>query len=305
MSTLVSVLLLAGGLVLVVAGAEALFDGLLGTAARFGVAPFAFTLVVSGFEPENLAAGIAANLKGLGNAAAGTFLGGTTFLALAVAGLAAAVAPVRAELPRAVLVWTALSPLPLLGLGLDGHLSRLDGALLVGWFVVATAGTVRAGRALPRGEPPRRDRFAAARLLVGLGVLVGGGVLLGQGLSRVVRSLGVPASLLGNTAIAAAVEAEEVTRVAVPARRGRGDIAMANVFGTVLHFAALNAGVIALVRPITLDSPTRHVHLPVAAASVVLLVAAVATRRGLSRRDGILLLGLYATYVAVAVSVSL
>src|SRR6266567_1423116 len=99
MSSLISVLLLTGGVLLVVAGAEAFFDGLLSTAARFGLAPFAFTLVVSGFEPENLAAGIAANLKGLGNAAAGTFLGGTTFLALGVAGLAAAAAPVRAELP--------------------------------------------------------------------------------------------------------------------------------------------------------------------------------------------------------------
>jgi Ca2+/Na+ antiporter len=59
------------------------------------------------------------------------------------------------------------------------------------------------------------------------------------------------------------------------------------------------------VRPIALDSPTRHVHLPVAAASVVLLVAAVATRRRLSRRDGVFLLGVYAAYVAVAVSVSL
>jgi cation:H+ antiporter len=304
MSTPVSVLLLVGGIVLVVAGSEALFDGLLGTAARFGLAPFAFTLVVSGFEPENLAAGIAANLKGLGNVAAGTFLGGTTFLALAVAGLSGAVAPFRAELPRAVLAWTAISPLPLLGLGLDGHLSRLDGGLLVGWFVIATAGTIHASRSLPRGEPPRRDRFAAVRLLAGLGVLVGGGALLGQGLSRVVKQLGVPASLLGNTAIAAAVEAEEVARVAVPARRGRGDVAMANVFGTILHFAALNAGVITLVRPIALDSPTRHVHLPVAVASVILLVAAVATRRGLSRRDGVLLLGVYAAYVAVAISVS-
>jgi hypothetical protein len=37
---------------------------------------------------------------------------------------------------------------------------------------------------------------------------------------------------------------------------------------------------------------------------VVLLVAAMATRRGLSRRDGVLLLGAYAAYVAVAISVS-
>ena len=44
------------------------------------------TVLVSGFELENLAAGIALDLHKLPDAAAGTFLGGTTFLALGVAG---------------------------------------------------------------------------------------------------------------------------------------------------------------------------------------------------------------------------
>jgi Ca2+/Na+ antiporter len=99
---LVGVILLVVGLTLVIGGAELFFDGLLATAARWRFSPFVLTVLVSGFELENLAAGIAANLKGLGNAAAGTFLGGTTFLALAVAGLGAAVAPIRAVLPAAV-----------------------------------------------------------------------------------------------------------------------------------------------------------------------------------------------------------
>lgn len=67
---------------------------------------------LSGFELENLAA---ANTKGLPVPAAGTFLGGTAFLALGVAGLAALIAPIRTGLPTPALAWTALSPLPLLG----------------------------------------------------------------------------------------------------------------------------------------------------------------------------------------------
>jgi cation:H+ antiporter len=72
-SSLVAVLLVVVGLALVIGGAELFFDGLLATAARWRLSPFVLTVVVSGFELENLAAGIAANLKGLGNAAAGTF----------------------------------------------------------------------------------------------------------------------------------------------------------------------------------------------------------------------------------------
>src|ERR671935_491934 len=118
-----SLLVLAAGLALVLGGAELFFNGLLAAASRLRVSAFVLTVVVSGFELENLASGIAADVKGLPNAAAGTFLGGTTFLALGVAGLGAVVAPLGARLPRRILALTALAPLPLLALGLDGHLS--------------------------------------------------------------------------------------------------------------------------------------------------------------------------------------
>src|SRR5919109_4722474 len=92
-------LTLAAGVALVVAGAELFFEGLLAAASRLGVSAFALTAVISGFELENLAAGIAANANGLPNAAAGTFLGGTTFLALGVAAIGAAGFPIRGEVP--------------------------------------------------------------------------------------------------------------------------------------------------------------------------------------------------------------
>lgn len=298
MSSLYAVLMLAGGIVLVVGGAELFFDGLLAVAARLRLSAFVLTVVVSGFELENLAAGIAADLKGLPNAAAGTFLGGTTFLALAVSGLAAAARPIRAALPAATLAWTAAAPFPLLALGLDGRLSRLDGAALVVWFGVAITGIARSGRGLVGPEPGGRRRFAVGRMLLGLGVLSGAGELLGEGLRRTVSHLGVSETLLGNTAVAATVEAEEVARVVAPARRGRGDVALGNVLGTIAHFAAFNAGVIALVRPLSLGHVSRGLHLPVAAASAVVLVWLIARRGGLARGDGVALLALYALYVA-------
>jgi Ca2+/Na+ antiporter len=74
------------GLVLVIGGAELFFAGLISTASRIRVAPFVLVVVISGFELENLVAGIASNERGFGTVAAGTFLGGTTFIALGVAG---------------------------------------------------------------------------------------------------------------------------------------------------------------------------------------------------------------------------
>jgi cation:H+ antiporter len=300
-SSLAALVLLAAGLVLVVAGAELFFDGVLAGAAQLGVSSFALTVVLSGFELENLAAGIATDLKGLPGAAAGTFLGGTTFLALGVTGVAGAIAPLRARLPPGVLVWTAASPLPLVALSLDGELTRRDGLLLLVWFGAALWGLVVAGRSLLERDPPRRQAFLL-RLLAGLLLLSAAGEAVGEGLRRVVEKLGVSQTLLGNTVVAASVEAEEVARVVVPARRGRAEIGLANVAGTIVHFTSFNAGVIALVRPLHIGGASLWLHLPAAGGSVLGMCMLLALRRRVGRPEGALLLLGYAAYLGAAIA---
>src|SRR5690349_24213133 len=124
MSGAVGLAALIGGVALVIWAADLLVDGLLGVGRALRIAPFVLTVALSGFETENLAAGIAANAKGLPGAAAGTFLGGVVFLALAIAGLGAVIAPMRIELEWRFAAWTATAPLPLLAFGLDGRLSQ-------------------------------------------------------------------------------------------------------------------------------------------------------------------------------------
>jgi cation:H+ antiporter len=302
MPSLTAIALLLAGIALVIVGADAFFRGLLALAARLGLPAFVVTVVLSGFELENLAAGIAANAKGLPGAAAGTFLGGTTFLAAGVAGLGALIAPMRTSLPRTALAWTAAAPLPLVLLALDGTLSRLDGGLLLLWFLVALIGLARAGRSLLVAEPVKTRRRPLLLLVGGLGVLTLGGELLGEGIRKTVSHFGVSATLLGNTAVAASVEAEELARVALPAKRGRSDVALANVLGTIVHFIAFNAGVIALVQPLPLDAATRHLHLPAALVATAALCTLLASRRGLGRVEGSILLALYAAYLALALT---
>ncbi|TMK97535.1 MAG: hypothetical protein E6G34_07365 [Actinobacteria bacterium] len=305
MSTAVGLLALVGGIALVVLAADVLVDGLLAVGRRLGVAPFVLTVALSGFETENLAAGVATNAKGLPGAAAGTFLGGVTFLALGVAGMGGLISPMRLELPSRFAAWTALAPVPLLAFGLDGRISRLEGGLLVLWFVLSMLGAARAGRKLLAGEDDGgRTRHAYARLVGGLAVLTGGGWLLGEGLRTVVRHLGISQTLLGNTALAASVEAEELARVAVPAHRGRPELALGNIAGTIIHFAALNAGVIALVKPLVLDHDTTRFYLPVAAASPAVFASLLLVRRQLGRAEGAALIALYGGYLAVAIALS-
>jgi cation:H+ antiporter len=268
------------------------------------IAPFVLTVVLSGFETENLVAGIAANAKGLPGAAAGTFLGGVTFLAFAVAGLGGVIAPMRVVLPPRFALWIAAAPVPLLVLAEDGHVSRVDGAVLVAWWVISMAGLAVSGRDLLADEDAERVRRPGVKLLAGLGFLTGGGWLLGEGLKSTVRHLGISATLLGNTAVAASVEAEEVARVAVPARRGRPELALGTIGGTIVHFAGLNAGVIALVKPLNLGDDTTHFYLPVAAISPAILAGVLLVRKRLGRVEGAALIALYVAYVGVAVAIS-
>jgi cation:H+ antiporter len=288
----------------VIGGAELLLDGLLGSAARLSLPAFTITVLLSGFELENLAAGIAANAKGLLGAAAGTFLGGTTFLAIGVAGIGALIAPIRTKLSPTSLAWTAAAPLPLLVLSLGGTLSRLDGALLVLWFGIAIFGLARSDRSMLGDQEAPRKRRPFVPLIGGLAILTVGGGILAQGIRNVVDRLGVSQTLLGNTVIAASVEGEEVARVAVPTRRGRGDLALANIAGTIVHFTSLNAGVIALVKPLALNDASRYLHLPVAVAATWVLCAVLWFRQGVTRSVGAGLLAAYAIYIAAAIAAS-
>lgn len=167
MSTVGGLAALLAGIALVTGAADVLVDGLLGVGRKLGVAPFVLAVALSGFETENMAAGIAANAKGLPGAAAGTFLGGITFLALGVAGLGGVIAPTSARLPWRFAAWTAVAPLPLLAFGVDGRLSRPEGVVLVLWFVVALVGAARSGRGLLGGEDDERRSRPFTRLLKG------------------------------------------------------------------------------------------------------------------------------------------
>jgi len=305
MSTALGLVALALGIGTVVWAADLFVDGLLGLGRTLRVTPFVLTVVLSGFETENLAAGIAANAKGLPGAAAGTFLGGVTFLSLGVAGLGGVIAPMRARLPPRFAVWTAAAPLPLLAFAVDGGLSRVEGAVLVVWSVVALVALARSGQGLLAADSEEAARRPGLRLLAGLGVLTGGGWLLSEGLHATVRNLGISSSLLGNTAVAASVEAEELARVAVPTRRGRAELGLGNIGATIVHFAAFNAGVISLVKPLRLDHDTTHFFLPVAAASPAVFAGLLMARKRIGRIEGAALVGLYVAYVTVAVAISI
>src|ERR1700687_4408536 len=109
------------GVVAAIWATERLLEGLVGLARLTTLSTFAIGAVLSGFEAENVAVGLAAALGGRGGApiALGTVFGGATFLVGIALGLGAIFYPMKVRLPTGFLVVLALAPL-LPGLALIG-----------------------------------------------------------------------------------------------------------------------------------------------------------------------------------------
>jgi cation:H+ antiporter len=235
---------------------------------------------------------------------------GAAMVAMALAfGITALLAPMRfASVPPQIL---AVAPLAVLLLGLlaaDGQLSRLDGAILLGGFVLALLYLRRlAHRGLDMQpvdevaerlsqERPLGKGYALGILLLSLAAIIGGSELLVSGARTLLTRLGIADLPFGMTILAFLVSVEELARELPAARRGRPEISFGNVVGSILAFFLCNAGIMALVRPVHIATPVLTFYLPVAFVTTVALAGVMLTTR-VQRWAGGLFVGLYMLFV--------
>src|SRR5215207_5517197 len=254
--------LFAAGVGLVIWATERLLEGLVGLASLVRVSVFAIAAVLSGFEAENVAVGLAAARRGASEVALGTVFGGAIFLVCGALGLGAVLYPLRMNLPRGFLVLMTACPV-VAGIGLLGEeTNRLAGAALLLAFVAAVCYLVLASRDhvfLESGEvreareKRRSYRWAVGLTILGLLVIALGGELVTEGAEGIVSVLGLSTLFVGMVVTPAAIEVEEVIRQAVPAREGRPEVSAGNLVGTLLYFLWFNLGLIALIFPVRVD----------------------------------------------------
>lgn len=310
MSIPVALLLFFAGLALVIAFSEQLVEAVVGTAAHVGLSTFLISVIFVGFDPENLFVGAVGTVEESAGIALGTIVG-SAMVAIALAlGITALFVPLRFEqAPRSIL---ALLPLPVLLLGAlawDGLLSRLDGGLLLLGYVVALVVLIRLGRRGVQIEPTGEvaealeerkgasSRWKAIGMLVlSLGAITVGSELVVEASATLTARTGLTDTIFGMTILAFLVSIEELARELPAALKGRPEIALGNVVGSVLAFFLFNAGVIALARPVPVGTDTLYFYLPMALATVV-FTAGVLLGRSLPRWAGAVLVGLYAGFV--------
>jgi cation:H+ antiporter len=242
-----SILLLLGGLVLLVMGADLLVRGAAGLALSWGVSHLVvgLTVVAFGTSAPEVAVSVRAALEGQADIAIGNVIGSNLFNVLIILGLAAVVTPLavsRDIVRRDIPIMLGFSAL----LALATSTGRIDwrmGAAMLGCLVVYTGALVwssrRAGKAAAAGkevdaDAPKPIAWWKAVLLVAVGLvmLVYGAGWLVDGAVMIAKSLGVSELVIGLTIVAAGTSFPELATSVVAAIRGQRDIAVGNVIGS-------------------------------------------------------------------------
>jgi cation:H+ antiporter len=304
----VGILLLAGAAVLLVGGAELFVENAAAAARRLGVTVLAVGILLAGAEPEELLTAVLASAQHRAGLAAGDAIGANVTMLTACLGLAGLVRPLR--LGRRVMQYALLSAvaglLALLAL-LDGHVGRVEGALLVAAYIGLVAVVWWREREPPKlGELAEMDdddsggdRSATAGLLLSLvgvaGMLIGGDLAV-HGAVRVVESFGRTDSAVGLTVLALATTAELFALVFSAVRHDVPEVAIAGVVGSAAYNATATLGAAALARPLTVHG----LVLPAAvAAALPIVVLLLATRGRLGRPAAALLVAGYVAFVVL------
>jgi cation:H+ antiporter len=306
----IGALLLVVATALLVGGAELFVENAAAASKRLGVTVLAVGLLLAGAEPEELLTGVLASSSGHPGLAAGDALGANVTMLTVTLGLAALLRPVpvghRVRL-YAVLssVAGALAVLVVLG----GHVSRLEGGLLVLAYVLLVGLIWRREKAPPaigelaeieeEGDRDRSPGLALLLTVVGLAVMTAGGEAAVEGATRVVRALHQTDTSVGLTILALATTAELFALVLAAARRDLAEVAVAGIVGSAAYNATATLGTAALVHPLA----TGAVMGPALLAAVLPLILLLLARGGAVRRGGgVLLVAAYASYVVLVLS---
>lgn len=298
------------GIVLVVYFSDKLVEATVSTSLGFGVSTFLISVIFIGFDPENLGLGAVASYDGMMGIAVGTIIG-SAMVAIALAlGITALISPMKFRKVPMQIPLIQVGAVILFGvLSFDGLLSRFDGAILLAGYGLSVWYLIYLGKKgldiRPSGETAEAlevgneyNRWQAAAQLAGsLVAIIVGSEFVVWGSKQIIAGFELSDTVFGITILALLVSIEEVARELPAAMKGRPEITVGNVIGSILAFFLFNAGVIALVRPVPISMEVFHFYLPISLA-VVLFVTFLMIRKSIARWAGFLLVLGYLVFFA-------
>ena len=310
---MIDALLLVGGLLLILWGANALTDGAASVAKRFQISNLVIglTIVAFGTSAPEFVISFLSSFNGSAGLAIGNVLGSNVFNCLMIVGVTAVVAPIPVgkgtlakEIPLCVLSSIVLFLCAndvLLDGGASNVISRSDGLMLLCFFAIFVGYTfaiAKNGNGEEEGEIRSFPMWKSVLfILLGLGALIGGGQLFVNGASGIARSLGVSESVIGLTLVAGGTSLPELATSVSAALKKNPGIAIGNVIGSNLFNAFAVLGASATICDLPLGGITNFDFVTFIVASILLWIAGFFMgKRIITRPEGIFLVLCYVGY---------
>lgn len=301
---IVELLLTLFSFVLLFWGAEWLVKGGAGLALRIGMSGLVvgLTVVAYGTSSPELLVSIKAAWIGQPGIAVGNVIGSNIFNIAIILGLAASIKPIKVEASVIRRDAPVMAVVTMLGMAVlwDGKVSRIEGAILALCSIIYTVWIIRASRDGVSDDNTATQKMspwtAVPFIIVGLCILAFGSRLLVENAVIIARSLGVSEAVIGLTIIAAGTSMPELATSAIGAMRGQSDIALGNVLGSNIFNILFVLGVVSLIHPIN-GIVIRAVDQVFLLATALVLVPVIWTGRIIARKEGIMLLAIYAVYL--------
>jgi cation:H+ antiporter len=305
--------LAAIGLALLLFSADFMVRGAVGVARRAGLSPLiiGLTVVAIGTSAPELVTTLTATLDGAPDLALGNVIGSNLANMLLILGVAALIKPVACA-PKViardgtmVLVATVL----FVAMAMTGVFVLWHGIVLLAVLALYLGLTYRAERRMESDSlhakeveevsgVPERALIASLFLLGGLIGTVLGAKLLVDGGVAVAESLGVSKTVIGLTLVAIGTSLPELAIVVVASMRGHSDVALGNVLGSNIFNLLGITGVVAVVAPLEVSASLLQFDIWLLLGVTALLLPLMLTGGRLSRREGTLLVLLYAGFLA-------
>lgn len=301
-------ILLVGGFVLLIKGADFFVDGSSAVAKRLKVPALiiGMTIVAMGTSLPETSVSVSASVLGKNDLAISNAVGSNIFNLMVVCGVCALLCPmavgkdtIKKDLPFSVIAAGVL-----LGLGaFTGTVMRWGGAVLLALFVFFLYMMISsAKKARDKGELTEDDEYKIMPVWKCLLCIVGGGAAIAvggkmvvEGASDIARAFGMSDNLIGMTIVALGTSLPELVTSIVAARKGEVDMALGNVVGSNIFNILFVLGIAATISPIAFTvQNTIDTAVLIAMSLFVLLLCA--PKKKLVRWHGGLMLAIYAGY---------
>ncbi len=314
--SIATIISFAGGLALLIIGAESLVKGASRIASALGISSLVIglTVVAFGTSSPELAVSLQSALNNQPDIALGNVVGSNIFNVLFILGIAAIITPlivaqqlIKLDVPIMIFVSFVL-----LLFSLNGIIGNIEGAVLfaglVGYIVFLIRLSKKEKKEIVeeyKKEFEYKDQKKVKYWVVNIGLVVVGLIMLVAGSNllldasvTIARILGMSELVIGLTIIAAGTSLPEVFNSVIASIRGERDIAVGNIVGSNIFNILGILGLTSFLAPggVRVSEAAINVDIPIMIAVAIACLPIFFTGNTISRWEGVLFFFYYIIY---------